>query len=76
MTTKIFRVKGTFRQNRKDHNFTIDVRALNAATALHRVFSNLGSRHKLKQRSIKIKEVKEIPPEESKSLLVKQLSGE
>jgi len=75
MTIKVFRISGEFTQAQKKQPFTMEIRALNAGTAIQRVFSNLGSKHKLKQRGISIKEVKEIEAKDAKDLLVQQLSG-
>lgn len=65
---KIFRVRGEmlishdkFPEWRK---FEVYVRALKEEHALERVYSELGSRHKLKRRHIRIKEVKPVPVEE------------
>ena len=70
---KTFRVIGTFVKGRKKMNFTQDVRATRMDIAVFKVLENLGSRHKLKTNMIKIKEVKEIKPEESKDPLIQQL---
>lgn len=40
------------------------VRAVNEKDALEKVYSLLGSNHKLKRYHIKVKEVKEVGPEE------------
>ncbi|MCE4617508.1 MAG: 50S ribosomal protein L18a [Desulfurococcales archaeon] len=68
---KIFRVTGRmllspdkFPEWRK---FAIEVRALNEEQAKEKVYSELGSRHKLKRTLIKIEDVKEISLEEATS---------
>ncbi|TFF92631.1 hypothetical protein EU546_07355 [Candidatus Thorarchaeota archaeon] len=40
-----------------------------------RLFSELGSRHRVKRRDITIKEIKEIKPEELQSLELRNLLG-
>ncbi|MCD6428018.1 MAG: 50S ribosomal protein L18a [Desulfurococcales archaeon] len=74
---KVFRVSGIalFSPDklREWQVFRIDVRALTKEHAIEKVLSELGSRHKLKRSHIKILEVKEIRPEESKSKFIKQL---
>jgi len=55
-------------------SFTIYVRALKPEHALERVYSELGSRHKLKRYHIKIEEVKEVPLEEVEDLNVIRLA--
>ncbi len=44
--------------------FEIYVRAVKPEHAIEKVYSDLGSRHKLKRYHIKISEVKEVPLEE------------
>ena len=55
MDVKIYKIDGEFKQNGKKHTFSIDVRALSPKTAFQRLWSNLGSKHGLKMRDIKIK---------------------
>ncbi len=75
---KIFRVKGRMLLSHDRfpewRNFTIYVRALKPEHALERVYSELGSRHKLRRRHIKIEEVKEVPLEEVEDLTIIRLS--
>ncbi|HDD26692.1 MAG TPA: 50S ribosomal protein L18a [Acidilobales archaeon] len=59
---------------RKIQKFVIDVRAVKKEDAIERVYSELGSRHKLKRSHIKILSVIEISSEESKSKLIRQLA--
>ncbi|MEM2878519.1 MAG: 50S ribosomal protein L18Ae [Candidatus Hadarchaeales archaeon] len=61
---KIYQIKGRFRQGIDKATFTKIVPALSEIQALERVYSDLGSRHKLKRSQIDIDEVKEIKPEE------------
>ncbi len=74
---KVFRVSGVALfspdRTRDWQPFEIDVRALKKEHAIEKVLSELGSRHKLKRSHIKILEVREISPEESKSKFVKDL---
>ena len=48
--------------------FEIYVRAVKPEHAIEKVYSDLGSRHKLKRYQIKISEVKEVPLEEVEDL--------
>lgn len=75
---KVYRVTGKmlishdrFPEWRK---FTMYVRALKQEHALERVYSLLGSRHKLRRRHIRIEEVREVPLEEVEDLAVLRLS--
>ncbi len=75
---KIFRVRGRMLLSHDRYperrSFTIYVRALKPEHALERVYSELGSRHKLRRRHIKIEEVKEVPLEEVEDLTIIRLS--
>lgn len=55
-------------------NFTVYVRALREEHALEKVYSELGSRHKLKRYHIKIDKVEEVPLEEVEDLNIIRLS--
>jgi large subunit ribosomal protein LX len=75
---KIFKISGKmllshdrFPEWRK---FSVYVRALKKEHALERVYSELGSRHKLKRYHIKIEEVREVPLEEVEDLNIIRLS--
>ncbi len=75
---KIYRVSGRmllshdrFPEWRK---FTVYVRALKPEHALEKVYSELGSRHKLKRYHIKVEEVREVPLEEVEDLNIIRLS--
>lgn len=54
--------------------FSLEVRALSREEALEKVYSLMGSKHKLKRKHIKILDVVEISPEEAKKRIVKELA--
>ncbi len=54
--------------------FTVYVRAVKPEHAVEKVYSDLGSRHKLKRYHIKIREVKEVPLEEVDDLSIHRLA--
>lgn len=54
--------------------FRVEVRALTEAQALEKVYSELGSRHKVRRSNIKILGVRELRPEEVTRKHVKDLS--
>jgi large subunit ribosomal protein LX len=54
--------------------FRIYVRALKPEHALERVYSELGSRHKLRRRHIRITSVREVPLEEVEDIRVLKLA--
>ncbi len=61
----MFRIKGSFRKNRKNMEFTKEIPAHSEDRAVEILYSELGSKHAVKRDLIEIKEVEEIEPEES-----------
>jgi len=53
--------------------FRMEIPAVSEKDALEKVYSDLGSRHKLKRSHIKIIEIKEISPEQALSPYIKKL---
>ena len=71
---KVFRVRGLMKYRTGDvQPFTIEVTALSEEQALEKVYSLLGSRHKLKRRNIKIQSIEEVSIEDVKSDYVRRL---
>ncbi len=60
---KNFRIRGQFRQGVEWQIFTRELRALSEAQALERVYSEIGSKHKVKRNLIRISEITELKPE-------------
>ncbi len=54
--------------------FRVYIRALKPEHALERVYSELGSRHKLRRSHIKVSSVREVPLEEVEDLRVLKLT--
>ncbi|PUA33383.1 MAG: 50S ribosomal protein L18a [Zestosphaera tikiterensis] len=79
MEVKTFRVVGLALfspdRTRDWQKFMIDVRGVNEKEALEKVYSLMGSRHKLKRSHIKVVEIREISPEESKSKYIREISA-
>ncbi|MEB3756085.1 MAG: 50S ribosomal protein L18a [Desulfurococcales archaeon] len=71
---KVFKIKGKMLLSHDKfpewRNFTVEIRALNSKDAVEKVYSDLGSRHKLKRHHIKIEEIREITLEEAESTYV------
>jgi large subunit ribosomal protein LX len=63
---KIFRVRGWFRQGYQKQTFMKELPAISEKHALERVYSEVGSKHKVKRNLINIEEVTEIKPEDVK----------
>jgi large subunit ribosomal protein LX len=63
MVVKVFRVKGKFLMGDKMQPFTKEYRAISKERVIERVYSDFGSKHKVKRNKIKINEVEEIEVE-------------
>lgn len=61
---QIYRIKGWFKQGLFKQVFTRDVVSLSKEHALERVYSEVGSRHRLTRNLIHIVDVAEVKPEE------------
>ena len=62
---KAYRATGTFRSGKRDQPYTLDVVADNEETARELVYSNFGSRHRVKRRFVNIEDLSEIDPSDS-----------
>ena len=62
---KAYRATGTFRSGKHDQPYTLDVVAGSEEEATERVYSNFGSRHRVKRRFIIIDSLSEIDPSDS-----------
>jgi len=74
---KVYRIVGRMLLSHdhfpEERLFRMEVVALSDKEALERVYSQLGSKHKLKRSHIKILEIEEVPPEQAASSYVKKL---
>ncbi len=79
MEVKVYRVRGIAlfspERIRVWQPFTIDVRAMKKEDAIEKVYSDLGSKHKLRRAHIKVIDVSEISPEMSKYKYIKDVSN-
>ena len=75
MDTKVWRAVGKYKKNKRTFTFTKELIALKESHARERIFSELGSRHRVKRRNIEISEVVEIKPEEVVSLKLRTILG-
>ncbi|RLG57703.1 MAG: 50S ribosomal protein L18a [Hadesarchaea archaeon] len=62
---RTYRISGWFKQGLERQKFTKEVSALSEKHALERVYSDLGSKHKLKRNQINIDVVIEVKPGET-----------
>ncbi|MCD6357631.1 MAG: 50S ribosomal protein L18a [Thermoprotei archaeon] len=72
---RVYRISGMMKLYRLGEwrKFTLEIPALRPEHAVERVYSELGSRHKLKRSHIKILKVEEISEEEVTKPYVKEL---
>lgn len=73
---KAFRVKGKFIMGKSImsknwQRFSKEVASLNKEEAKERVYSDLGSKHRVKRRNIKVEEIEEIAEDEITNSRVK-----
>ncbi len=75
---KVYRVRGRMLISHDSfpewRAFTVYVRALKPEHVLEKVYSDLGSRHKLRRKHIRIEEVREVPLEEVDDISIIRLS--
>ena len=64
MSVKIFRVIGKMRQEYSWNKFRIEKLGISAKDVLEEIYSELGSRHKLSRKHIKVDSISVIPPNE------------
>lgn len=75
---KIYRIEG-FMLVSQDKlprwmKFAKEIRALNPEHALEKLYSEMGSRHKVKRANIRIVDIKEIGVEEARSKYIRDLA--
>ncbi|MEE8358416.1 MAG: 50S ribosomal protein L18Ae [Candidatus Hydrothermarchaeales archaeon] len=75
METKIFRISGKFRMGEELQIFTKEFRAVSKESGIEKLYTDLGSKHKVKRNRIIIDKIKEITPEEAENVYVREMSG-
>ena len=71
---KAFKITGTFKMGSvKNQPFTKEVLATNKNQAKEKIYSDLGSKHKIKRNFINIAKVQEISADEIEDPLIKGL---
>jgi len=71
---KIFRVAGEILSPNYTTTFSKDIRALKPEHAVERVFTALGSQHRVKRVHIKLTSVVEITVDETEDVIIRDLS--
>jgi large subunit ribosomal protein LX len=72
---KAFRAHGSYRAGKRDQPFSVDVVATDQDSAIERVLSTFGSRHRVTRRFIVIDGIAEIDPSESSAPVVEAHFG-
>ena len=71
---KAYRISGTFRMGAIQENpFTIEIAAGKKDEAINKVYSMLGSKHGVKRREIRLKEVKPLKKDDIEDHVVRYL---
>lgn len=69
---KAFRVTGKFRMGSRFVDFTKEVASENKNSAIEKIYSDIGSRHKTKRKKIEIETITELDPEEIENVYVRE----
>jgi large subunit ribosomal protein LX len=70
---KVFRVTGEIRKPNLKTSFNKEVIALKPEHAIEKVYTELGSKHRVKRIHIKILNVEEVQPQDIKNPILKKL---
>ena len=75
MSSKIWRATGEYLKKKKLYRFSKELLADKESHAKEKIYSDLGSRHRVLRRHIKFQDVIEIQPEEVTDLDLRRLLG-
>jgi large subunit ribosomal protein LX len=75
MSQKIWLASGEYKKKKRTFTFSRELLGEKESHVRERILSELGSRHRVKRREITISEVKEIKPEDVKSLELRKFLG-
>ncbi|MHA2223879.1 MAG: 50S ribosomal protein L18Ae [Candidatus Hodarchaeales archaeon] len=64
VSVKIFRISGSFKQRRQITPFSKELCALTEEQAKDKLYSEFGSRNRIKRRQVQIASINEISPDE------------
>ncbi|MHA1973378.1 MAG: 50S ribosomal protein L18Ae [Candidatus Hodarchaeales archaeon] len=73
VTVQIFRIKGQFRHKRRTSNFSKEICALTEDQAKEKLYSELGSRNRLKRVQIRINKIEKIEKEDITDPLIQKI---
>lgn len=72
---KVWRAEGEYVKRKKVLAFSKELLGESESRVRERLLSELGSRHRVKRKDIQITEIKEIKPEEVRSLELRKILG-
>ncbi|MBS3815399.1 MAG: 50S ribosomal protein L18a [Hadesarchaea archaeon] len=72
---KVFRITGWFKHHNQKQKFTKEMRGNSKDNVIEKLYSDIGSKHRIKRNLIKIKEIDEIDPEEAEDPSIRALAG-
>lgn len=72
---KVFRIKGEIRKPTYQTSFVKELRALKREDAVEKIYTEFGSRHRVKRFHVKIASIEEIGAGEAEDPIVRKLSG-
>ena len=75
MSSKIWRATGQYSKDRRTFKFAMEMLALKEEHVRERVYSDIGSRHRVKRRQITFKEVKELKPSDVTDVDLRKFLG-
>ncbi|TFF92107.1 50S ribosomal protein L18a [Candidatus Thorarchaeota archaeon] len=75
MDSKIWRATGEYDKKKKTFVFTKELIADKKSHVKEKIYSDLGSRHRVKRREIRFEKIEEIEPEELTDLDLRRLLG-
>ncbi|MFW9802665.1 MAG: 50S ribosomal protein L18Ae [Candidatus Thorarchaeota archaeon] len=75
MSSKVWRAKGEYRKLKRKFTFSKEMIALKEAHVMEKIYSELGSRHRVKRKDITVTELVEIKPEEATDLELRRILG-
>lgn len=75
MSSKVWRATGEYRKKRRIFTFSKEMIALKEDHVRERLYSEIGSRHRVKRKDIDIQNIVEIKPEEVVDLDLRRILG-
>jgi large subunit ribosomal protein LX len=75
MSSKVWRATGEYRKKKRIFTFSKEMIALKESHVRERLYSEIGSRHRVKRKNIDIQAIVEIKPEEVVNLDLRRILG-